>query len=87
MKVGREHLHPGNQALAHIRLAETEREVGHFLLVAFQTEDLAHRDHVEVEEILTHVLFQIFEQNYFLAPAAVCLFLRWADWSTALVLA
>ena len=34
-----------------------------------------------------HVLFQIFEQNYFLAPAAVCLFLRWADWSTALVLA
>ena len=52
MNVGREHLHPGDQALAHIRLAETEREVGNFLLVAFQTEDLAHRDHVEVEKIL-----------------------------------
>ena len=45
-------LHPGYQAFTNIRLAKAEREVGHFLLVAFQTEDLAHRDHVEVEKIL-----------------------------------
>ena len=44
--------HPGDEALAEVSLAEAEAEVRHLLLLTLQAEDLAHRVHVQVQEVL-----------------------------------
>ena len=45
--------HPGDEALAEVSLAEAEAEVRHLLLLTLQAEDLAHRVHVQVQEVLS----------------------------------